>query len=345
MKVAVIGGGWYGCHVATALKTHGAHVTLFEKQQRLFDEASGNNQFRLHLGLHYARSAITRHQSRDGFSRFSERYPRFSRPVARNIYVVPKHTSVLDFETYFSIMYASGIRIDRLSLDELDYLRRDQLGGALTCEERVVLTHSARQYFTRSLTDNVRFGASVETIADSSDKLLLHGEQFDWVVDATWGSLAPPLADFYFEPTLLLYYRQISPGDAFPALTLVDGALWSVYPTETEGLYTLSSVTHTPLGRFATKAEAYFRLRETTEADVAAKRMLMEREVAKLFPSFTDCFEYQGPQFAIKTKPVGRTDDRPASIRLEGRVFRVQSGKIDTIFHASDVILGSLFSD
>jgi hypothetical protein len=348
MKIAVIGGGWYGCHIASALKAHGADVTLLEKQQRLFDEASGNNQFRLHLGLHYARSAITRHQSRDGFSRFSERYPRFSRPVARNIYVVPRHTSMLDFETYFSIMYSSGIHIEKLPLDQLDFLRRDQLGGALTCLERVVMTQQAREHFTRSLNGTVQLGVSVPTIVDAlADRgPVLLGERFDWVVDATWGALAAAREDCYFEPTLLLYYRQrgAQADEPFPALTLVDGNLWSIYPMETEGRYTLSSVTHTPLGRYATKAEAYQRLAAIGSDDIAARRRLMEQEVGEIFPDFSDRFEYEGPQLSIKTKPVGRTDDRSASIRREGRIFRVQSGKIDTIFHAGDAILGALLN-
>ena len=344
MKIAVIGGGWYGCHIASALKAHGAEVTLLEKQQRLFDEASGNNQFRLHLGLHYARSAITRHQSRDGFARFSERYPRFSQPVARNIYVVPKHSSMLDFETYFSIMYASGINIEKLPLDQLDFLRCDQISGALTCGERVVMTQQAREHFTRTLNGSVRLGVSVDSVSITDQHSFLLGERFDWVVDATWGSLGPPRADCYFEPTVLLYYRQRCGLEPFPAVTLVDGDLWSIYPTDTKGIYTVSSVAHTPLGRFTTKAEAYHRLRATSEADIVAKRLSIEREVREVFPQFNDCFEYQGPQFSIKTKPVGRTDDRSASIRREGRIFRVQSGKIDTIFHAGDAILGSLFN-
>ena len=36
-SVAVIGGGWYGCHVAYTLKERGFNVTLFEKENRLFD--------------------------------------------------------------------------------------------------------------------------------------------------------------------------------------------------------------------------------------------------------------------------------------------------------------------
>ena len=88
MKVAIAGGGWYGCHIASSLKAFDVEVTLFEKNAQLFSEASGNNQYRLHQGLHYARSAGTRHQSRDGYHRFVERYPRLSQSVANNVYLV-----------------------------------------------------------------------------------------------------------------------------------------------------------------------------------------------------------------------------------------------------------------
>jgi len=68
MKVAVIGGGWYGCHIAAMLKSHDADVCIIEKNDALFSEASGQNQFRLHMGLHYARSAITRKAAASPFA-------------------------------------------------------------------------------------------------------------------------------------------------------------------------------------------------------------------------------------------------------------------------------------
>jgi L-2-hydroxyglutarate oxidase LhgO len=80
-KVAIIGAGWYGCHIGSSLKTLGFDVTVFEQHARPLHEASGNNQFRLHLGFHYPRHHGTRVQSRDGFMRFMERYPYLSREV------------------------------------------------------------------------------------------------------------------------------------------------------------------------------------------------------------------------------------------------------------------------
>lgn len=347
MKIAIAGGGWYGCHIASSLKAHGFEVSLLEKNQHLFSEASGNNQFRLHQGLHYARSAQTRIQSRDGYHRFVERYPRLSRSVENNIYLVPRATSLIDFDTYFSIMLSSGIAIDKVPLASIPGIDANAFEGAIRCEERVVLTDQSRAYFGQRLNGVVQLGREVERVENRPEGIWIDGERFDHFIDATWGALAPsgPAPDFYYEPTLLLYYRLR--GDAastpeFPAITLVDGALWSIYPTETPQLYTLSSVTHTPLGRHANKAGAYAQLAEVDGATVAAKRALMEAEVAPYLPSFTELFEFAGPQFAIKTKPHGLSDNRACGVRFDGRSISVQSGKIDNIFFANERILGRL---
>lgn len=86
--IAIVGAGWYGCHLVSSLESLGFRITVFERNSRPLHEASGNNQFRLHLGLHYARHHGTRLQSRDGFLRFIERYPRLSAEFNENIYAV-----------------------------------------------------------------------------------------------------------------------------------------------------------------------------------------------------------------------------------------------------------------
>ena len=344
ITVAVAGAGWYGCHIASALKSQGVEVVVFEKNDELFSEASGNNQFRLHLGLHYARSAATRHQSRDGYHRFVERYPRLSRPVNDNIYLVPRFESLIDFETYFSIMLASGISIDRVPLNQMPFLNATAFEGAIRCDERVILTTQAREHFRRKLNGSVRLGERIEDLSRTASGLLVNGRPFDLLIDATWGALHPA-RDVFFEPTLLLYYRYRGGGTLFPAITLVDGPLASIYPTEWPGLYTLSSVCHTPLARCASKAEAYAVLARFDSEQVQAKRKLMEDEIRAYVPALTDLFEFEGPQFAIKTKPQGRSDNRACTVNCHDRVISVQSGKIDNIFFATDRILGHVLSN
>ena len=121
MKIAIIGAGWYGCHIASSLLQLKASVTIFEKNKDIFLEASSNNQYRLHQGLHYARSSKTRHQSREGFFRFIERYPSFSKAVRENYYLIPKRYSLMDFDTYFAIMFSSGIDIEKVPLNSINH--------------------------------------------------------------------------------------------------------------------------------------------------------------------------------------------------------------------------------
>jgi hypothetical protein len=108
-KIAIIGGGWYGCQIATSLMSRGCEVQLFEKAPRLFDGASGKNQFRLHAGFHYPRSSVTRNQISEGLSEFRERMPQFIRSLDRCLYAVSTNQSLVDFGTFKEVFQASGV--------------------------------------------------------------------------------------------------------------------------------------------------------------------------------------------------------------------------------------------
>jgi len=333
LSFAIVGGGWYGCHIASSLRALGFAVTVIEQQPRLLHLASGNNQFRLHLGFHYPRHYGTRMQSREGFSRFVERYPALSRPVAENLYVVPRGESLIDFLTYKLIMTSSGIEFAELH-DHPAMLANVE--GCLLAPERVLLIDRARRYFTDRLGSNLILGHRVSAITETKDAVHVDGQRYDFVIDATWGHFSKPPIDLFYEPTLLLYYEA---NRDFPAVTLVDGPLCSIYPTEDPGLYTLSSVPHTPLGRFSTGEAARQALDAVDSALIDRKVQLMEEQITRYVPGFKDVFRFIGPQLSVKTKPAGRFDDRSCYVYKAGRLFSVMSGKIDTIFFAVERIL------
>ena len=91
LQVAVIGGGMYGCHFANAfddactkasmaLETPiSAKLTIFEKDEMLFSQASGKNSFRIHKGFHYPRTGSTRKMCYNDHNKFIQRYPNFFR--------------------------------------------------------------------------------------------------------------------------------------------------------------------------------------------------------------------------------------------------------------------------
>jgi hypothetical protein len=346
MKVAIIGAGWYGCHIASTLKEHCSKLVVFEKNKEIFTEASGNNQFRLHQGLHYPRASKTRHESRDGFLRFTERYPNFSKEIKNNIYVVPKLESLMDFNTYFSIMYSSGLEIEKIPNNSvrLKVLNVSIVEGAISCKERIVLTQKAKRFFEEKLVDNIELNQNIKNIQIIKNGVLINSEKYDYVVDCTWGAIHEmneDLLNYYYEPTILLYYKKKERWD-FPAITMMDGMFGSIYPTEKKDIYTLSSVKHTPCGKFETKKEAYKFLGKDKEKLIEVKRNLIENEIIKYIPNFKKYFEYISPQFAIKTKPKINNDDRSVMLSRNGNYFNVMPGKIDNIFHASDWILGEM---
>jgi hypothetical protein len=80
-------------------------------------------------------------------------------------------------------------------------------------------------------------------------------------------------------------------------------------------------------------------------AQVEAKLKLMVKQATENVPHFNDQYKFIGPQIAIKTKPIGSSDDRSCYVGRSGRVFTVMSGKIDTIFFATERILSMIEAD
>jgi hypothetical protein len=58
-KIAIVGGGMFGCVAAIEFASRGYQVTLFEKNSELLQETSSINQYRVHRGYHYPRSPET----------------------------------------------------------------------------------------------------------------------------------------------------------------------------------------------------------------------------------------------------------------------------------------------
>jgi len=331
-KIAIIGAGWYGCHIALSLKELGFEVSVFERDSDVLTRASGNNQFRLHLGFHYARNYDTRIQSRNGYQRFVERYPTLTKEWENgNIYSVPTLDSLVDFKTYKLIMTASGIEFNEVANPQWS----KGLAGSVSCQERVILTQTARNYFKEKLGSILRLNTPVTSV--DMDSTQLNDEKFDFIIDCTWGHFRPARSDTFYESTILLYY---STKEKFPAFTLVDGPLASIYPTETPGIYTLSSVIHTPLKTFDSSAKAQKYLdKDFNKYILNQKIAAMEEHISRYVPDFSDIFKYESPQLAIKTKIIGATDDRSCSVKCEGKYISVMSGKIDTIFHGMERVL------
>ena len=102
MKIAIIGGGFYGCYFAYKLKKYGHKITIFEKNKKILSEAAINNQYRLHKGFHYPRSIETITQTNKGAELFIKEFKKYVFFPKQNIYAIHKHSKI-DFKKYISV--------------------------------------------------------------------------------------------------------------------------------------------------------------------------------------------------------------------------------------------------
>lgn len=143
--VAVIGGGWYGCHLADILITRGFKVTLFEKANHLFAGASGKNQFRLHAGFHYPRSSITRSQITAGLHEFKTRMPQFVAPLHKCIYAVSVEDSLIDFGTFKQVFTATNVCFNEAHPQPLGLTNVE--GCVEAVDEMFIFVDTPREYY------------------------------------------------------------------------------------------------------------------------------------------------------------------------------------------------------
>ena len=331
-KVGIIGAGWFGATIALELIDMGIDVRLFEARDEMFGGASGYNQNRLHLGFHYPRSYKTREQTRVGFRRFMQQFPQFSRAVPRNVYAVCEERSLIDFQTYLQVMEASGLRFQERPSEEFG-LRNVE--GCLTCGERRIETRLAKSWFETVLKDHANLNCPITHVRELADGVELNGERFDLVVNCSNQTYsANPKWSIIYEACLTLVYE----GDPnHPALTLMDGPFFTIYPFE-GNRFTVYSVTHTRKGRYSTAAEAQARLNSLTRADVDATRQTIEEEIQHHYPAFRDLFRFGEPHRSLRAIFPDRSDARPCLVSTESRVVQVMAGKIDAVFFAVDEV-------
>ncbi|KAF8056728.1 clpB2 [Scenedesmus sp. PABB004] len=358
MRIAVIGGGWYGCHLAAELIRLGEDVTVLEKGPCLFGGSSGLNQFRLHLGFHYPRSSTTRHQIVAAHDRFVKKYPNLFFPVTTNVYCISAGDSMLDFQTYKTIMQhdCAGVAFEEVDPGAIGL---SNVEGALVCREGALLADEPKRFFTSLLHSRVRFGCEVRSVrtlpSNGTDAagVDVDGEQFDWAVDCTYGQLANQRCGLYYEACLTLVYRrrQKNTHHLNHAFTVMDGPFTSLFPffadyADAVGdigrLHTLTHVTHTHMARFKTFAEARAFAAAFTDADAERARPQFEAGITHYLPSFPQDYEYHSYFVSFKTKTAGGADARETVCETSGRVISVMSGKVNTIFLAEDYVLNAM---
>ena len=333
-KIAVIGAGWYGCHISKKLLNLGNKVTIFESQDEIFLGASGSNQNRLHLGYHYPRCNRTRIQSKKGFARFKKEYGFLCERISENIYAISNKKSKLSFDKYLKSV-SKLAPLDKLQ--RVKSIKIKNIENLINVDEEYINFEKAKKYFSKILNSHITFNSEI-----TNESIPQLAEEYDYVIDCTWGKLSDFSFSKYYESNLFHLYQKKQNDPKF-ALTIMDGDFFSIFPWRGD-IYSLTNVNKIVLKKFKSFEES-IKYNNSIKSDLSfieEHREACEKQVKEFYPEFLKDFTYLEPKFSNKTKFVSNKDSRYVIIESVKNLIKVFSGKIDTIFDAEEMILGEL---
>lgn len=327
MRVAVVGGGVFGCTTAVDLACSGAQVDLFEARSDILTGATARCQARLHSGYHYPRSATTAMAARDGAIEFVARYPEAIRRASHHYVVAPG--SKVTPSQYLSFCERLGLPYE--VVDNPQHVHTADL--VVRVPEAFVDVDMLRRLARRDLAQS---GVTVHLGQEASDL-----DDYDLVVQATYGQpWSKPLRYELCEVALLELGRY--DGESY---VVIDGDYVSLDPHGRHyALYDVAHSVHLAVEGETPEWPAEYRdllgwvgpvrtpLSNVDRMIESAGRFLWGLEPGGLGVSI-----YQGSWFAVRAvlPDVDRTDERPTLVERSGNVVSVLSGKICTAVTAA----------
>lgn len=323
MRIRVLGGGWYGSHLSSALLADGHVVELHEIAPNLFAGASGANPARCHLGFHYPRSRLTRAACQEHQAEFMGAYGDLTRHVPVNIYAIADKDSLIDFGTYCQVLAGE---VEFIKVRPADFGIENCEGAVLTAERHIVID-DARALFEEKLKDVVTYNRAPGEVDDP---------RWDLTIDCTFCANDAERIDRY-EPCV----TAILEGPVDVAVTIMDGPFGSIYPwNERARLSSLTNAALTPLSKTCrTYAEAKGMIDAFSPAAAHERSTAMLDEIARFYPQAKEKYRIVGAKLSIRAMPRSGADARLVDVvRVGKRALRVRAGKIDAIFHAERLI-------
>lgn len=313
-KIAIIGAGWVGCHLALKLRDH-YDVTVFDPFP--FEGASLLNQNRLHIGYHYARSHPTRKLCQNTFEAFMYDYGFLTEPVENNLYAVPMEESLIDARTIEAIF--PPLSWPHQSID-VQYLKNTET--VWRTPERYISPLKTKHFMTNQLSALL----CLERI--DSSRLTALQQDYSLIIDCTNNSLLRPAMNEYFEAVAMFIYEIISPLP-FGALTYIDGPLFSLYPFQ-DNTISLSHVVHSVIH----SSPAPIALQDIAVSD--NRKCAAEQHAATYWPAFSEHLRFSRTVVSMKSKRANASAYRAPLFKQKENILSCFTGKIQGIYLIED---------
>lgn len=134
MKVAIIGSGFFGSTIALKLSENKKFaITIFEKHNKILQNASKKNQMRFHLGYHYPRSKKTVNEIKKSNKDFLDFYGNSILGNTINHYSISKEKTRTSLKKYIKFLLQN--RLSFKKIDNPNFFSNNIDGSFITQEK------------------------------------------------------------------------------------------------------------------------------------------------------------------------------------------------------------------
>lgn len=325
MRIAIIGGGIFGCHTAINLKKDGHEVTIFDKGD-LLSKSTLNNQHRLHLGFHYPRSIESIEECKSNYDIFLKDYADCVE-FGDNFYLIHKD-SVIEPEMIISNLENMNLGFEYVDLKTLSdkLINIDDYKFAINTKEGFINLNKLRI----KIIDNLS-GINIikqEVVNEDLDEL---SNDYDIIINLSYEN--PNLFyDFFNLKYEYCMIVNIKKNEIFSEpITIIDGPFISLYGACNDEM-TLSSVKYTPF----LVNDDYYELKDFVD-NLTKKDLNITKD--KIIEHCSDFLKFNESDIDVnkiylsyKIKLNQDTNDkRPSLVKRIDNVISVLNGKISTV--------------
>lgn len=337
MRIAVVGGGLFGCTAAIYAARAGHEVHLYEAKPGLMLGATAGTFARLHRGAHYPRDAATGRESRRAEALFRAEYGAAIIDGGHQFYVVPDEGSHVSGEEFRQFLDDEGI-----SFSEEDYVFRVQ-------EPRVSLAGLGALVRQRVHDAGVRVHLNTRATPDlrrNFDRIVVAA--YSGMNEVLW-QLDCPLEEYKFQ-VVERFVVLLPESFQGVSVVVVDGPFGCIDPLDETPLHIMGHVVYANhventgyrpviprhllslIDRGIIRNPPVSRYKEAVE------------DLARYIPEVEKAV-YVGSSFVVRAVLAHqeKTDARPTLVRhLDEQVSTIFSGKLGTCVAAARAICDSL---
>jgi hypothetical protein len=335
MKIAIVGGGFYGVYLAYKLSQNKKlQIDLFEKNNTLLNETAIKNQYRLHTGYHYPRSLETIYQTILGYKKFKKEFKKFLYFPKNNFYLVHIN-SLISFNNYKKLFKNLNFNFKVINKKQISkYIKTNCIEGVLNTGEGVILLEKLFNFLSKEISKKIKIHTltNISKIDEKNGKIYsetLVFTGYDFIINTTYTNpnlgLDKDKFSIKYELTGMVGIKN--PFKKPLGLTIMDGNYCSLYP-KNKSYSTISSVKYTPI----IKSSSYNEILE-------GKKLINEKTIINNIIS--DAGKYiKLPQkflelnliLSTKVKLVeDKNDTRVSMIKQNNRLISILSGKLDVV--------------